>query len=56
MHLLRQVMSLRSIARFPQPLGYLDAEVLDQMAVVIVIKGLSGPVHRGVGQEDCSAP
>jgi hypothetical protein len=37
-------------------LGFLDTAVLNEAAVIIVIKGLQGLLHRGLGQKDRCAP
>src|SRR5919108_3420184 len=52
MHSHRALSFLGRMPQFPLLLGFLDAAVLNQTAVVIVIKRPQGLVHRGVGQED----
>jgi hypothetical protein len=47
---------LRRMAQLPRGLRFLDPKVLDQTAVVIVIKGLQWLPHRGVRQAHRFAP
>ena len=47
---------LGRMAQVPLLLGFLDTAVLDETAVIIVIKGLQGLLHRGIGQEHRFAP
>jgi hypothetical protein len=56
MHPHRSVMFLRGMTQVPLLFGGLDAAVLDEAAIIIVIKRPQGCVHRGVGQEHRVAP
>jgi hypothetical protein len=40
----------------PLLLALLDTAILDQTAIIIIIKGAQGLVHRGIGQEDGFTP
>ena len=52
MHPYGPVAFLGGMAQVPRLLRFLDAAVLNEAAVVLVIEGPHGLVHRGIGQED----
>ena len=56
MHPYRPFSFLRRMAQVPLLFRFLDAAVLDQTAVVIVVKRSQGLLYRGVGQENGFAP
>jgi hypothetical protein len=44
------------MAQIPLLLGLFDTTVLDEAAIIIVIKGVQRLLHRGIGQEHGFAP
>src|SRR5215216_1237661 len=51
MHPDRAVGLLWGMPQLPRLLGFLDAAVVDEAVIIIIIKRLQWLLHRGVGQE-----